>query len=45
MCYNASVLVLCFTRVEVLVPFYVRVDKYGNGFRIFFCANLAQWMA
>ena len=36
MCYNVSVLVLCFMRMEVLVPVYVRVDKYGDGLRVLF---------
>ena len=36
MCYNVSVLVLCFIRVGVLVAIYVRVDKYGDGLRVLF---------
>ena len=36
MCYNVSVLVLCFMRVGVLVPVYVCVDKYGDGLRVLF---------
>ena len=36
MCYNVSVLVLCFMRVKVLVPIYVRVDKYGDDLRVMF---------
>ena len=31
MCYNVSVLVLCFMRVGVLELVYVHVNKYGDG--------------
>ena len=36
MCYNISVLVLYFIRVEVLVLVYIHVDKYGDGLRVLF---------
>ena len=36
MCYNVGILVLCYIWMAVLVPIYVRVDKYGNVLRVSF---------
>ena len=34
---DVCVLILCFIWVKVLVPVYICVDEYGDGFWILFC--------